>query len=471
MGNLQSALEHRSEPPQLKKSASRNKLILHENLPILCQKLIDKSKKDDVGDNISKRAFVKYFSTGHDKFGDILYEHYVGLQPCMDVHYVTKDTFLRVSDEAVELRTEANQLKYCVKVFARRKDHLTRQGLECLIETCYILASTVSNSPEIYDLTSPGGKALMDALLLGAMKGHDTVTVDALCLWIKKNCHSLIFGVHHWVSQRLLHVRPVELEQDNIDRDLQTPQLKLMSLDTNVLLNPVLLYLLTCSVPVTFTKPKQTRPSLQRMLSGQLDPHDYIARLITCASPPCWAPLYNSRDHGCSMNRFQNHVFSYRGPTVLLLALEEDHKFCIAVDQEWRESTQHWGGDHCMVIQVTPEFKVMEHGAKMVYINLTTRGSPHGIQIGHNVKTPTIEIEEELSVVLVRKIPYKLLNLEVWGCASEEAREAQIQQKRWENREAERCHQVNLNAVEWKDNPDKYLLELGSSGANYSNYN
>lgn len=36
--------------------------------------------------------------------------------------------------------------------------------------------------------------------------------------------------------------------------------------------------------------------------------------------PETWRVLYRSSEHGCSMNRFQYHVFKYNGPTLLLLA-------------------------------------------------------------------------------------------------------------------------------------------------------
>lgn len=39
-------------------------------------------------------------------------------------------------------------------------------------------------------------------------------------------------------------------------------------------------------------------------------------------------------------------------------------------------------------------------------------------------------------------------------------REAQLEIKKWEVKEAEKQRVVKINAAEWVDHPDRYLLEL-----------
>ncbi len=47
-------------------------------------------------------------------------------------------------------------------------------------------------------------------------------------------------------------------------------------------------------------------------------------------------------------------------------------------------------------------------------------------------------------------------------------RTAQTEYKKWEGKQCEKLRKVNINSADWKDNPDKYLLELAG---NYRSYN
>lgn len=69
-----------------------------------------------------------------------------------------------------------------------------------------------------------------------------------------------------------------------------------------------------------------------------------------------------------------------------------------------------------------------------------------------------------------RKIPYSLECIEVWGCGDQASREAQLDIKKWEVKEAERQRCVKLSASDWLDHPDRYLLELAGR-PQYNNQN
>lgn len=50
-------------------------------------------------------------------------------------------------------------------------------------------------------------------------------------------------------------------------------------------------------------------------------------------------------------------------------------------------------------------------------------------------------------------------------------RTTQTEYKKWEAKECEKQKKVNLNPVDWTNNPDKYLLELAGSYQAYGNGN
>lgn len=50
----------------------------------------------------------------------------------------------------------------------------------------------------------------------------------------------------------------------------------------------------------------------------------------------------------------------YRGPTVLFLSAEGGRIFCVAVEHPWRESIQFWGSPNSTIVQLIPEYRVLD---------------------------------------------------------------------------------------------------------------
>lgn len=50
----------------------------------------------------------------------------------------------------------------------------------------------------------------------------------------------------------------------------------------------------------------------------------------------------------------------YRGPTVSFLYAEDNRIFCLAVDLAWKESIQFWGSPNTVIVQLTPEYRVLD---------------------------------------------------------------------------------------------------------------
>lgn len=76
--------------------------------------------------------------------------------------------------------------------------------------------------------------------------------------------------------------------------------------------------------------------------------------------PENWSRLYDSGDDGLSINRFQFHVFNYKGPTLMIVTADNGYSMAIASDGEWKESCHFWGGEDTVLLQLTPEFRIVE---------------------------------------------------------------------------------------------------------------
>uniref|UniRef100_A0A913HSQ1 TLDc domain-containing protein n=1 Tax=Strongyloides stercoralis TaxID=6248 RepID=A0A913HSQ1_STRER len=158
-----------------------------------------------------------------------------------------------------------------------------------------------------------------------------------------------------------------------------------------------------------------------------------------------WVKLYDSSIHGVSLNRFENNVYDYKKPTVSIFKLTNNQLLVIALDVEWKNSTNTYGGSNTSVIQLKPTFG-REDKIGSFRCNLKLKSAPMGIYFGKFLK-----IEKDFSNVH---------DIEVWGCGSEDDLTAQMKQKIWYKKEAEKRSKVPLPGA-WDENPDKAILEMG----------
>ncbi|KAF2350998.1 TLDc domain [Trinorchestia longiramus] len=260
-----------------------------------------------------------------------------------------------------------------------------------------------------------------------------------------------------------------------VNRDVQT--MDEVDADTPVVdeaggssLTPSLVWLLTCSLPLAYTKhqPLQDARCIRR---PSLPVISVINTVLSTGRPRHWEPLYISDRDGLGMNRFEVHVFNYRGPTISIFAAQDqDVVFCLALDEEWKDSKNFWGGDNSCLLQIRPKYRILERGEKLMYFNLNWRGFPTGIQVGDNYESRALTVDKELSQLQHHNMPYKLGSVEVWGCGSHQARENQQEFKKRLAKDVEKRRHVKLTSSEWADHPDRYLLQMAGGTTSYADY-
>uniref|UniRef100_A0A0K0G2R2 TLDc domain-containing protein n=1 Tax=Strongyloides venezuelensis TaxID=75913 RepID=A0A0K0G2R2_STRVS len=158
-----------------------------------------------------------------------------------------------------------------------------------------------------------------------------------------------------------------------------------------------------------------------------------------------WTKLFDSSSHGVSINRFETHVYDYKKPTVTIFKLTNDQIIVIALDEEWKNSTNTYGGNNTSIIQLKPKFE-REDKSGGFRCNLKLKSAPMGISFGKALK-----IDKDFSNVH---------DIEVWGCGGEDDLVSQMKQKNWYKKEAEKRSKVPLPGA-WDENPDKMILEMG----------
>ncbi|KAG0711978.1 hypothetical protein GWK47_019461 [Chionoecetes opilio] len=445
----------------------------------LAKILVGKSLAEDNIDGITKCVFNKYVCKTCEPLGERLFRYLIkhwqheaadpptshGGDQCAadEDNVLSSAAFTAASNYLMALITDSQQLEFYIKVYAGDQEKINKGDVFDLISATHQVSTCTQRTCCVPD-------DILMAVVNGAMHGKESINTKYLHSWLSQHCPRLLM----WLHRNIIHILtvgyrtiPDNTEEKEDDRD--TPILDCPGKSSCVSLHPALIWLLTCSLPILYTKPAQKKalPSSNDLL---LDPHVFIDRMILAVSPTHWVPLYNSDDHGLSINRLQHHVFGYHGATLMFIMAEGDNMFCVANDQEWRDSKHFWGGEHSLCLHLTPEYKIIESGAKILYFNVTSRGFPTGLQVGLDSTNRALTLDLNLTLVTYRKIPYKLHSLEVWGCSTAEVKEAQLDIKKREVKDVEGRRKVKVNSSDWLDNPDRYLIELAGTRPSYAQY-
>ena len=157
--------------------------------------------------------------------------------------------------------------------------------------------------------------------------------------------------------------------------------------------------------------------------------HALITKMSGTVCPRHWTLLYNSEQHGAGSNRFLHHVLGYKGPSLLFIRGSSEASdrrqyptYCICSAVEWRESHLYWGNEDSILIELLPNYRVVERGPKMLYLNTSIRGYPQGLRAGTDPRNPKVIIDQSFNEVTFAGVPYRVASLEVWGCGDTKSR-------------------------------------------------
>lgn len=149
-------------------------------------------------------------------------------------------------------------------------------------------------------------------------------------------------------------------------------------------------------------------------------------KLAGSICPTSWTLLYTSDKHGAAVNRLLHHVLGYRGPTILFIRGDCENgtcvTYCIGSTCEWRESTNYWGDDNSIIVQLQPTYRLIEKGPKLLYLNPAVRGFPQGFRAGKDPRKPFVNVDQSFNSVTIDGAPYRINNIVVWGCGDKKMR-------------------------------------------------
>ncbi|XP_041347657.1 uncharacterized protein LOC121367505 [Gigantopelta aegis] len=396
---------------------------------------------------ISQSTFENVFHGPLHKFGKLMYRQMLNGHSNRD--RITKEQFVKAGKEILKTFNESDQQKYYFKLFAAGKDVLTQEDALLMIQVSYALTLSASKFPYT---KSDRDDRVFTAMVTSMFGIAEELNYESFVSWLKWNCPHMFCGVHNWVYLILTgSTLPSELETAPV------PQLEGF-VDGRYCLSMGMLWAMSATLPAAYTHGQTSETPANNPLITSYHLIMKLARLSRCQS---WTMLYNSSDHGLSMNRFTHHVTSYHGPSIMLVSFEGRNLYCVANDTGWRDGPDKYGGEECMLLQISPVYRVIQSGEKMMLWNVHTRGLPMGIQIGKMSSSIVLSIPHEFDSVSHYGVACTLNKVEVWGCGGSSAKDAQTKQKQWEAKDVQRCAQrkLNLESKDWNENPDKQILD------------
>nr|CAD7423627.1 unnamed protein product [Timema monikensis] len=392
----------------------------------LAKLLVQKTSEEDHVPGISCRIFTKYVFPRYFDLAQKLYKYLLGLAGPMKggENILSQSAFKQQTEKLLTGLEETHQTDIYIKMYAEG-DEITREQFNELLLAAYRLA--MDFYPDGPPRTCLQLYKVLKAVVDSAFHRKDCLPVQYLSNWVSSHCPRLVVGLHRYVVHALTTTyRTLGKDQTDsgpVGLDLSTPVLERepsFENDDNVMLPLSEVWLLATSLPLLFTKPSEHH-SPDNLAAG-LTSHNFVTKLLGSICPSHWTLLYNSNDHGLGANRFMHHVLSYRGSTLTFLRGEGGVQFCVAASTEWKESHQYWGGDDCVVIQLLPNYQIIQKGAKLLYFNLSIRGYPKGLRAGQDQRAPCLQVDEGFNLVTFCGIPYRINSVEVWGCGSQRDR-------------------------------------------------
>lgn len=353
---------------------------------------------------------------------------------------VDKTAYSQGGAKLAALLSDAEQLRFYLHLFAKAKTVITVSEfveLLSLSEQASWLGAGIALRP------TPESRQCFEKRIQSLFKTGNTVSMSEVDSWSHRMCPKMTGNLHGYVLACLM-----DTTSTWVGRAQEPAGLVKKCKDGQSLLNLSTMWLLTRVIPSKFFP---SSPSSCVVILS------HIANIV---QHNAWHVIYDSNSHGLSLNRFQHHVMNYLGPTILILSFDQ-FIYAVAIDMPWTDSAQRWGGIDGMFFQIDPDYRLIQSGEGLVYSNLSDRSAPKGLHIGKDSRSTFLKVNYEMDLVNHYSVDYKLIAVEVWGCGGEEMLNQQIKQYQWDKKEVTKIQNRKLVPEDWKESPDKALLEFG----------
>ncbi|CAF1069805.1 unnamed protein product, partial [Didymodactylos carnosus] len=123
------------------------------------------------------------------------------------------------------------------------------------------------------------------------------------------------------------------------------------------------------------------------------DPTDVFSQ---CCKQQLMRKLYDSDEDGYSIVTLCRHVTNNNGPLLFMFHCDDQRTFSILLEGELLDSNKPYGGPRSQVLQILPNFFIIERGPNCLYWNVHIKTSQLAIRVGQHSFDPRITIDTSL---------------------------------------------------------------------------
>ncbi|KAK0176626.1 hypothetical protein PV328_000744 [Microctonus aethiopoides] len=357
--------------------------------------LAERSQHDEDVHGITENVFIKYLFPHYPELGSKLF-HSIHKLSKSTTKYVSTSLFKQQVEKILSVMNDRTILDIYVKMYCESNNDsdVTPDTLKEILMISYQLAtdSETNSCPYVHRTIA--------AVVTSCFHGKEVLSISFVSNWLWQHCPRVLYGVHRYVIHVLTTAYrngQVLLSTEELQPHMQpiTPILeKVVTFEQPENMLPLShLWLLSTSLPNRFIEAEDAQnDNTSEVLA---------AKLSRNPCPSHWTLLYSSDEHGTGANRFLHHIIGYKGPTILFIKGDSGNNeyvtYCVCSTMEWRESHLYWGDDDSMIIELQPSYKIIEHGSKMLYLNTSIRGYPHGLRAGKDPRNPFVNIDQSFN--------------------------------------------------------------------------
>ncbi|ORZ08327.1 TLD-domain-containing protein [Absidia repens] len=293
------------------------------------------------------------------------------------------------------LKTDLKEL-FILAIWIVHAEHAEQQNSKPDIDAIRHLADTLTNTIYVMDEHSTTKDSNDD---------DDCISHYAFCLWKSRNAPYLFKTIQSFIYTRFAMAVPKKSlattgDEDEGDDDGDTTGDDTSSLRT---------------IDLVLSQDIAPLPVDTDILNTN------CCALLSWCLPPMylttkhWTRLYSGTKDGFSMNRFENHVFKYPGPTLLVMQIQVTHNnnnnsssssssgkhhhtddigkmmmLVSVVNEPWKQGRNYWGTDQCFLAELSPRFELFKPtGRNQHYVYYHSHvGLAFGGTTSHQPPTP-----------------------------------------------------------------------------------
>eukprot|EP00794_Sanderia_malayensis_P014873 gene14873-16419_t len=424
--------------------------------------LFEKLSQNDMF--IKKENFERHFEgptegLGHRLFGRLFPSESQQSHHSNQHHKFTKQNnmsdFIRHAHDVLEqaYKVKDSQIRFYLELVVGQDANSTMEDVRNLLREACLYALALVDPEQTFKVDEDD--AVIESLAKSCVVGHTMVCKNKFCEWALDFNPKVFSGLEAW-----LHEKFTGTVQKGYFHMLPMPSTSISEHSFSIL-TPSLLWYLCCVLPICYTRLDKSHTSNSDTDNAKAD--DENEPMYT------WNLLYDSNEHGLSLNRFKHKCLNYKSPTVTLINFTNGTLLVLAIDEAWRDSSERFGGPYCAFLEILPNCSSILESSKIVYLKEMARSAPTGLLIGQSFP-PKLKVNSDLSSA---EFVYKdsktedILKIEIWGCGGVLAATAQKKQQDWDKKEVEKIRKVKRPG-RWDENPDKEILNMAGVQTSHS---